>query len=288
MIEVKHLEKGFQKKQVLKDVKFNIPSGECTALIGKNGAGKSTLTDILIGDLERNRGTIRDSPHLLDKEHLGILFQTSQFPKVMKVKELYHLYAKIVKNPFSLKQFQDITHFTKKQLNQFANQLSGGQQRILAFALAIIGRPKLLIMDEPTSAMDVEMRSHFWNVIERLKQQGTTIFYTSHYIEEVERMADRIIVLDKGVITIETTPQDLKQTQHYSVISVPKSWAKHIIQLQSVKSIQQDKLLHITTDNVETTLKELMTHHINLNEIEITKASLLETIFYEDKEREDV
>ena len=132
------------------------------------------------------------------------------------------------------------------------------------------------------------MRSHFWNVIERLKQQGTTIFYTSHYIEEVERMADRIIVLDKGVITIETTPQDLKQTQHYSVISVPKSWAKHIIQLQSVKSIQQDKLLHITTDNVETTLKELMTHHINLNEIEITKASLLETIFYEDKEREDV
>lgn len=288
MIEVKHLEKGFQKKQVLKDVKFNILSGECTALIGKNGAGKSTLTDILIGDLERNRGTIRDSPHLLDKEHLGILFQTSQFPKVMKVKELYHLYAKIVKNPFSLKQFQEITLFTEKQLNQFAKQLSGGQQRILAFALAIIGRPKLLIMDEPTSAMDVEMRSHFWNVIERLKQQGTTIFYTSHYIEEVERMADRIIVLDKGVITIETTPQDLKQTQHYSVISVPKSWAKHIIQLQSVKSIQQDKLLHITTDNVETTLKELMTHHINLNEIEITKASLLETIFYEDKEREDV
>ena len=288
MIEVKHLEKGFQKKQVLKDVKFNIPSGECTALIGKNGAGKSTLTDILIGDLERNRGTIRDSPHLLDKEHLGILFQTSQFPKVMKVKELYHLHAKIVKNPFSLKQFQEITLFTEKQLNQFAKQLSGGQQRILAFALAIIGRPKLLIMDEPTSAMDVEMRSHFWNVIERLKQQGTTIFYTSHYIEEVERMADRIIVLDKGVITIETTPQDLKQTQHYSVISVPKSWAKHIIQLQSVKSIQQDKLLHITTDNVETTLKELMTHHINLNEIEITKASLLETIFYEDKEREDV
>ena len=228
MIEVKHLEKVFQKKQVLKDVNFNIPSGECTALIGKNGAGKSTLIDILIGDLERNRGTIRDPQHLLEKEHLGILFQTSQFPKVMKVKELYHLYAKIVKNPCSLKQFQEITLFTEKQLNQFANQLSGGQQRILAFALAIIGRPKLLIMDEPTSAMDVEMRSHFWNVIERLKQQGTTIFYTSHYIEEVERMADRIIVLDKGVITIETTPQDLKQTQHNSVISVPKSWAKHI------------------------------------------------------------
>ena len=288
MIEVKHLEKGFQKKQVLKDVKFNIPSGECTALIGKNGAGKSTLTDILIGDLERNRGTIRDSPHLLDKEHLGILFQTSQFPKVMKVKELYHLYAKIVKNPFSLKQFQEITLFTEKQLNQFAKQLSGGQQRILAFALAIIGRPKLLIMDEPTSAMDVEMRSHFWNVIERLKQQGTTIFYTSHYIEEVERMADRIIVLDKGVITIETTPQDLKQTQHYSVISVPKSWAKHITQLQSVKSIQQDKLLHITTDNVATTLKELAGYGVDFNDIEITKSSLLETIFNEDKEEEYV
>ena len=288
MIEVKHLEKVFQKKQVLKDVNFDITSGECTALIGKNGAGKSTLIDILIGDLERNRGTIRDPQHLLDKEHLGILFQSSQFPKVMKVKELYHLYAKIVKNPFSLKQFQDITHFTKKQLNQFANQLSGGQQRILAFALAIIGRPKLLIMDEPTSAMDVEMRSHFWNVIERLKQQGTTIFYTSHYIEEVERMADRIIVLDKGVITIETTPQDLKQTQRYSVISVPKSWAKHITQLQSVKSIQQDKLLHITTDNVETTLKELAGYGVDFNDIEITKSSLLETIFNEDKEEEYV
>ncbi|CAM3035225.1 ABC transporter ATP-binding protein [Staphylococcus argensis] len=201
MIEIKHLEKGFQKKQVLKDVNFNIPSGECTALIGKNGAGKSTLINILIGELKQSKGDIQDPQRLLAKDHLGILFQTSQFPKVIKVKELYHLYAKIVKNPISLKQFQDVTHFTEQQLNQFANRLSGGQQRILAFALAIVGRPQLLIMDEPTSAMDVEMRSHFWKIITQFKQQGTTIFYTSHYIEEVERMADRIVVLDEGSIT---------------------------------------------------------------------------------------
>lgn len=288
MIEVKHLKKAFQKKQVLKDVNFNIPSGECTALIGKNGAGKSTLIDILIGDLERNTGMIQDTQQLLSKSHLGILFQKAQFPKVMKVKELYQLYAKIVKHPISLEAFQDITRFTKHQPNQFADQLSGGQQRILGFALAILGRPKLLIMDEPTSAMDVEMRSHFWNVIERLKQQGTTIFYTSHYIEEVERMADRIVVLDKGIVTTEATPQDLKQKQSYSVISLPKNWANELEQLQTVEKFQQDKLLRLTTIRVEATLKELVTHGVNLNDIEITKSSLLDTLFQNDEEEEHV
>ena len=83
-------------------------------------------------------------------------------------------------------------------MDQFACNLSGGQQRILDFALALVGKPELLILDEPTSGMDVEMRQHFWNVIEKLKMNNTTILYTSHYIEEVERMADQVMMLDKG------------------------------------------------------------------------------------------
>ena len=106
-------------------------------------------------------------------------------------------------------------------MNLYANHLSGGQQRILDFGLCLIGKPKLLILDEPT-AMDVEMREHFWTMIGKLKRK-CIYFYTSHYIEEVERMADKVIFLDQGIIKLNDSPRNILTNQQYSIIKVPNT-----------------------------------------------------------------
>ncbi|MDU2697587.1 MAG: ABC transporter ATP-binding protein, partial [Staphylococcus epidermidis] len=218
MIELRHISKSFKKHNVLEDISINIKNNCCTALIGKNGAGKSTLIDIIVGNNHYDSGQIADKSNLLNKHKMGILFQKTEFPKYIKVCELLHLYQSFYQTFISFHQFKEITQFSDRQMDQFACNLSGGQQRILDFALALVGKPELLILDEPTSGMDVEMRQHFWNVIEKLKMNNTTILYTSHYIEEVERMADQVMMLDKGKIQLDDAPENIKRNQSYSVI----------------------------------------------------------------------
>ena len=200
MIKINNISKKYKNKAVVNNATFEINKGMCTALIGPNGAGKSTLIDMLIGDRHPTSGSIDDDEALLNEKHLGIMFQKTIFPELIKVKELYNLFSSMYKNPISYEQFSKITRFSENKMSEFANRLSGGQKRILDFGLALIGNPKFLILDEPTSAMDVQMRQHFWDIVDGLKAQGVTILYTSHYIEEVERMADRVVVIESGEI----------------------------------------------------------------------------------------
>lgn len=217
MICVENISKRFGKREVLKDITLNIEQGICTAFIGKNGAGKSTLIDIIIGNKQLDTGEIVDEDNLLNSQRMAILFQKTQFPKMLKVRELFELHQSFYKQVISIERFQEITQFDEGQLEQMADSLSGGQKRILDFALTLVGRPEFLIMDEPTTAMDIETREHFWQIIADLKRKGMTILYTSHYIEEVERMADHVILLDEGVIQISDT---LVQTLVVSLIDL--------------------------------------------------------------------
>ncbi len=101
-----------------------------------------------------------------------------------------------------MEEIIELTKFDSSQLNQFVNKLSGGQQRLLDFVLSLIGQPQLILLDEPTSTMDIEIREYFWSIIENLKEDNRTILYTSHYIEEVERMSDKIILIENGEIIL--------------------------------------------------------------------------------------
>lgn len=214
---------------------------------------------------------------------MGILFQKTEFPKYIKVCELLHLYQSFYQTFISFHQFKEITQFSDLQMNQFACNLSGGQQRILDFALALVGKPELLILDEPTSAMDVEMRQHFWNVIEKLKMNNTTILYTSHYIEEVERMADQVMMLDKGKIQLDDSPENIKRNQSYSLIRIPCKYQELINQLKHKYEIKLIKNRYeIKTTDVSDVLQLLKQYHVNFNKIEILKKSLLEVMFSND------
>lgn len=285
VINVQNVTKTYYDKKVVDDVSFQINEGECTALIGPNGAGKSTLIDMIIGDRQPTEGKIESDLNQLNKKQMGILFQTTAFPDVIKVKELFYLYKSFYKETLSLESFKQITRFNDDKLEQFAAKLSGGERRILDFTLAIIGKPKFVILDEPTSAMDTEMRKHFWKVIEQMKQEGKTIFYTSHYIEEVERMADRVVVLNKGKLVMDSTPRAIRHNENKTHIQIPLS-SKHMIKYLEGVSVEEMKdVLIITTQDVNPIIKTFIEHKLDFNEIEITKESLMDTIFSKNEER---
>ena len=286
MIELRHISKSFKNHKVLENISIDIKNKRCTALIGKNGAGKSTLIDIIIGNNQYGSGQIVDKSNLLNKHKMGILFQKTQFPKYIKVCELLQLYQSFYQTFISIYQFKEITQFSDRQMNQMVCNLSGGQQRILDFAFALVGKPELLILDEPTSAMDIEMRQHFWSIIEKLRMNNTTILYTSHYIEEVERMADQVMMLDKGKIQLDDSPENIKRNQSYSLIRIPCKYQELINQLKHKYEIELIKNRYeIKTTDVSDVLQLLKQYHVNFNKIEILKKSLLEVMFSNDKSK---
>lgn len=280
MININQLNKSFGLKTILDNITLNIEEGICTALIGKNGAGKSTLIDILIGHKHANSGSIENTSNLISSKNMGILFQTTHLPKLIKVKELYHLYAQLYPNPMTFETFQRLTHFSDVQMNQYANKLSGGQRRILDFVLILIGKPQFLILDEPTTSMDIETREHFWNLISHLKQDGMTILYTSHYIEEVERMADKVVYLERGKVKLNDTPHNILFSQNNSIIEVMKYTEDQYHQLSEIYHIDiMNNNLKIHSENVESVIMNLIKIQIDLNQITIYKKSLLEHMF---------
>lgn len=290
MIKIQALTKSYKKRNVVDRVTFNIEEGKCTALIGTNGAGKSTLIDMIIGDRKADSGQIIDYNKLLNSHKLSVMFQKTNFPESIKVKELYRLFSGLYKDSIDFETFCAMTRFDKQQLDQYANKLSGGQKRILDFSLSLIGKPKCLFLDEPTSAMDAQMRNHFWDIITNLKNEGVTIFYTSHYIEEVERMADKVIVLEKGKVVIDDYPDKIRERKELSMINLPIHYK---VKIQNIERYCKCHVLFkynkvtIETTNVREIVEYLNNIRVNLNEIEITKASLLDTIFNKGDEKEE-
>ncbi|WP_231917545.1 ABC transporter ATP-binding protein [Staphylococcus piscifermentans] len=280
MIYFNNVSKYFKNVLAVNQASFDIKEGECTALVGVNGAGKSTIIDMLIGNLHADKGNITSDFNL--KQQTGILYQRTEFPDLIRVRELFELYTQLYTNHLNMKEFKELTRFDDEQLNQFATHLSGGQQRILDFALTVMGKPRFIILDEPTSAMDATMRKYFWKVIEAYKKEGKTIFYTTHYLEEVEKMADRVIVLSKGSIVNDNIPSIIRQQVRKSTIHVPIKYQHLLVkEIQSEFQIKQQEIL-IISEEVEDVLMQLIKLNINLNEIEITKASLADYIFEEE------
>ena len=289
MIKINNLSKSFKKTRVLNDINLEIKEHSCTALIGKNGAGKSTLIDILIGNMQGDKGEIIDKSRMINHHKMAILFQKTNFPKFFKVKELFKLHQSFYANSISTSRFLDITQFSETQMNQMANQLSGGQKRILDFALTLVGRPEFLILDEPTTAMDIETREHFWRMIEDLKSKNVTILYTSHYIEEVERMADHVVLLDEGRIQLSDSPEQIKNQQTYSTVVLPPICKDMVEELENEFEIAKYKNNYeVRTNHVDTVIQKLIDRHIDLNQIEIHKTSLLDIMFSNNSDQEGV
>ncbi|SAN62411.1 ABC transporter ATP-binding protein [Staphylococcus aureus] len=286
MIQISNINKSFKKNRVLKNISFDIEKGTCTALIGKNGAGKSTLVDILSNKIIADDGVILDKDKLLQSENRSIMFQKTMFPDQLKVIGIIKLYQSFYENPLTLDVIIELTKFNSNQLNQFANKLSGGQQRLLDFVISLIGQPQLILLDEPTSNMDIEMREYFWSIIAKLKEENRTILYTSHYIEGVERMSDKIILIENGEIKLNDSTSHIRTNQQ-SQITLSDEYKRKLKPDKDDLVIQKNHngTIKIITSNVNDTILYLQQLHINLDDIEIQKVSIVDSYFNNKKQR---
>ena len=194
-LEVKNINKKYKNKVVLNDINFSIQSGEIVALIGKNGAGKSTLINIITKLIQQDSGQSKIfEKEKFDRNSIGVMMQENISLDRITVKEIIKLTRTYYRNPMS---YQAILALSELQnyTNHPMDKLSGGQKRKLQFALTLAGNPDLIFLDEPTVGMDAESRTKFWERIDELKKQGKTFLITSHYLEELEKVANRFIFL---------------------------------------------------------------------------------------------
>ena len=284
VIKVEKLSKKIKDKEILRDISFEINDGECVALIGPNGAGKTTLIDCLLGDKFMSSGQIAiqgfapTDPGL--KQLISVLPQENAVVQSLKVKELLSFFKSLYPDSLSDNEIDDLLRFSDKQKNQLAGKLSGGQKRLFSFVLALIGRPKILFLDEPTAAMDTSTRQHFWEIVNRLKKNGVTIVYSSHYIEEVEHTADRILVLHKGELIRDTTPYAMRGEEQEKHFTVPLTYQEFIRTLDQVQEIEiKQNALSFTTKEASQVWKVLQEQGCTIEEIEVRNRTLLDSIF---------
>lgn len=202
-LEVKNINKKYKNKVVLNDINFSIQSGEIVALIGKNGAGKSTLINIITKLIQQDSGQSKIfEKEKFDKNLIGVMMQENISLDRITVKEIIKLTRTYYRNPMS---YQAILALSELQnyTNHPMDKLSGGQKRKLQFALTLAGNPDLIFLDEPTVGMDAESRTKFWKHVDELKKQGKIFLITSHYLEELEKVANRFIFLHNQKIIFD-------------------------------------------------------------------------------------
>ncbi|MDQ6777832.1 MAG: ABC transporter ATP-binding protein [Actinomycetota bacterium] len=214
VIEVSGLHKRYGNREAVRGIDLEVVRGEIFAFLGPNGAGKTTTVEILEGFRRPNAGGVRvlgEDPARAGRawrERIGIVLQESAPEAGLTVRECLELYAGYYRAPRPIEETLDLAGLTEFA-GQRAASLSGGQRRRLDVALALIGDPKLIFLDEPTTGFDPSARRAAWAVIDGLRRLGKTVFLTTHYMEEAERLADRIAVVVAGRIIAQGTPRTL-------------------------------------------------------------------------------
>ena len=217
IIAIENVCKNYKTKKALDNVSLTIKEGELFGLLGVNGAGKTTLIKILCGLTRKTSGTITINNFNLDKEIdkikeiIDISPQETSVANNLTVKENLEFFANIYNNnnTNTINEIVDIFNLNEV-INQRAKTLSGGYKRRLSIAIALISKPKILFLDEPTLGLDVFARRELWNIIRKL-QKDITIILTSHYLEEIENLCDRVAILSNGKLLKTGTIEELKQ-----------------------------------------------------------------------------
>jgi ABC-2 type transport system ATP-binding protein len=210
------LTKRYGPQWALRGVDLSVAAGECLALLGPNGAGKTTTVEILEGYRARSAGSVRvlgvdpDRAGPAWRARIGIVLQDATDQGQLTVAEVVHHFAGYYPAPRDPEEVIAAVGLTAKRAARVAG-LSGGQRRRLDVALGIVGRPELLFLDEPTTGFDAEARRDFWGLIDGLRHQGTTVLLTTHYLEEAERLADRLAVIAGGRVVAADTPAGLRR-----------------------------------------------------------------------------
>lgn len=295
IIEVKNLTKEYKNKKAIDDLSFDVYEGEILGLLGPNGSGKSTTINCLLSLLEFSKGSIKifDSDMQPDayeiKKQIGVVFQdVAVFNELTVYDNIDYFCGLYIKDKKIRKKYIEdaiklvgLENFKK----YFPKQLSGGLLRRLNIACGIAHKPKLIFLDEPTVAVDPQSRNNILDGIKTLRDNGATICYTTHYMEEVEILCNRVIILDKGKILATGTPDELKKRANIEekiTIEVNDLNNKYIDKIKNLKNVDEvtynDNILLITykkgKNNLVDIIDFLKDEKINYNKIFITRPTL--------------
>jgi ABC-2 type transport system ATP-binding protein len=214
-IACRDLRKTYDRKvEAVRGLSLQIERGECFGLLGPNGAGKTTTIEILEGLLDPTSGEVTILGHTWQKnqrevrEWLGISLQETRLSEKLTVRETIELFASFYREPRSAAAVLDDLQLREKA-DAFVGKLSGGQRQRLAVATALVGNPRILFLDEPTTGLDPQSRRQLWDIIRNFQRSGGTVLLTTHYMDEAERLCDRLAIVDHGQIIAEGTPSEL-------------------------------------------------------------------------------
>lgn len=265
----------------LNDVSLNVRSGELLAVLGPNGAGKTTSIRLMLGLSKPSSGRVtvfgHDPRDASSRGRVGAMLQVAKVPETLKVKEHINLFRSYYPNPLSLLSAVEAAGLEGME-NRMFGALSGGQKQRVLFALAICGNPDLLFLDEPTVGLDIGTRHLIWQQIRRLIQQGRSVVLTTHYLEEVDALADRVLVLNHGVIVAEGTSTEIKaRTAQRKIRCATRLRPSEIELIPEVSRVfEQESRMEIRTSQVEPVLRELFIRDPQLSGLEVSNSTLEE------------
>ncbi|WP_445146287.1 ABC transporter ATP-binding protein [Dyella sp. Tek66A03] len=255
--------------------------GELVALLGPNGAGKSTAIGLLLGLIRADAGRVElfgeEPQSLRARRRVGVMLQSAMLAQTLRVGELLRLTMSYYPSPRTLDECATLAGITDLLSRPYA-KLSGGQQRRVQFAMALCGRPELLFLDEPTVGMDIDARQRLWTAIRNLVSEGCGVVLTTHYLEEAEVLAQRVVVLAKGRVLSDCSVDALRSRVALTRICCLSGLDEvAIARWTHVVSVERDSgRLHIRTDAPENILRRLLDADPSLSELEVMRAGLAE------------
>ncbi len=281
LLEVKNIVKKFKDVIAVDDVSLLIPTGVCFGLVGPNGAGKTTLIEVIEDIISPTSGEIfyKRKPRTPSfREEVGIQFQQTALLSFLTVRETLATFQNLYQKTDDVEELMNACHLKEIQ-NQYNDKISGGQKQRLLLSLALINKPELMILDEPSTGLDPQARRNLWNIIKKVKEQGKTIILTTHYMEEAEYLCDEVAIMDHGKIIAQGTPDQLVE-EHCKgeTISLPKENFKNRVNQAFMNHREVQGRIEIEPDNINTCIKELLSQGVELTDM-IVKSPNLENVF---------
>jgi len=276
-LEARNLVKQYPGVLAVDDVSFQVREGICFGLLGPNGAGKTTTVEIMEGVTPASSGEVwyYGSPAgSRFREEAGIQFQNTALQDFITVKETLEMFQSLYDRQADIARIVEQCSLGEL-LDRDNRKLSGGQRQRLLLGVALVNQPRLVFLDEPTTGLDPQARRNFWDLVKRIRAEGTTVILTTHYMEEAEILCDEIAIMDSGKIIIQGAPGDLLNL-HYknTIIELPLDDFKGDLASLEHRVLESQGLIEIETDDVNESLRQLAANTAGLNRMKIRQPNL--------------
>ena len=281
-LKISALNKTYKDVCALKSVSLDIKPG-VTALLGQNGAGKTTLIKCALGLEAPDSGSVRvfgEAPaKRTARERIGVMLQDTELPDLLTGRELIELFASYYTRPISTDAVVELAHIENFADKRYGG-LSGGQKRRIQFALAIVGNPDLVFLDEPTTGLDTDARKGLWEVVRSFASAGRSIILCTHYLEEADALADRVVILAAGEVIADARAEELRNSIAGALIRCQTNLdAADIKSLPACEGVTlADRVAEIRTSNAATTLRAMLQRDADVQNLTVANPKL-EDIF---------